>query len=346
MTTSTMTAWQVEAHRLRLLRVPVPEPGPDETLVRVSHTGLCGSDIAKLTRTPIPSPGAGWRPGHEIAGWDLGTTPATPVAVNPLLPCGTCPPCRTGAQHRCPRLRRVGWDEPGGFASFVRVPQANVYPLPGELPLSHAALADPVAVAVHGLHGLQAAAGRGTGRAGPGRLAVVGSGAVAVSTAGIAAEHGWQVTLFAHRPAPLGQLTDVCGITVARSGSATRGDFDVVIDAATGHDDTPLAQALDLVGDGGRIIVQTAYAEGVRLRTDLREVFRRSVTLTGSFSYCAVSGDDFTQALDLLRRRPAWARPLTNGTRPLQDLPTALDRIARRDPRRPVKVLLTPGGEP
>jgi threonine dehydrogenase-like Zn-dependent dehydrogenase len=122
-------------------------------------------------------------------------------------------------------------------------------------------------------------------------------------------------------------------------------DFDVVVDAAGGRDDASLNTALNLVRDGGTVVVQTAYDPGVRLNRDLRPTFRRSLTIAGAFSYCHRSGrGDFAMALDILAGRPGWADPLTGARFALGDLPEALASVTGRRAHRPIKAVLTGEG--
>jgi threonine dehydrogenase-like Zn-dependent dehydrogenase len=143
-------AWEVRSGMLALREVGSVEPSAIEgaMVVRVSHIGICGSDLPKLLHPngfALPEP---WRPGHEIVGTRQS---GTAVVVDPLVPCGTCPHCSTGATHLCHDLRRLGWDLLGGLAEEVAVPAENARSMPDGLDPFHAVLADPAAVAIHGL---------------------------------------------------------------------------------------------------------------------------------------------------------------------------------------------------
>ncbi|MEV2279210.1 alcohol dehydrogenase catalytic domain-containing protein [Nocardiopsis sp. NPDC049922] len=326
-----MGAWNVSGGSLEWVRQERPEPDASETLVKVAYSGICGSDLAKLTRAPIPSPGRAWCPGHEIAGWDLGTSPPRPVVVNPLIPCTRCGRCATGDTHLCPGLRRVGWDLPGGFAEYLTTPVGQVVEVPGGEGLRNGVLADPMAVAVHGVR-------CGLATVPPARLGVIGSGAVAICTAAYAAHIGWDVTLLVRAPSRLGALNGRLSALIRPVPDSSNPGFDAVVDAASGHTNQPLDLAIALVRDGGHVLVQNAYDPGVRLRRDLRDVFRRSLTISGSFSFCR---DDFTEALGLLAPCPSWAAPLTRALFPLRVLPTALARMSGHDRARPLKAILT-----
>ncbi|MEU3017322.1 alcohol dehydrogenase catalytic domain-containing protein [Nocardiopsis sp. NPDC007018] len=331
-------SWSALAGRLRWGTQEPPTPGPDEILVKVAFAGVCGSDLAKLNRSPIAVPERRWCPGHEVTGWDLERSSARPVVIDPLIPCDDCVRCSRGETHLCPELRRLGWDLPGGFAHFLTVPRTAVTELPEEADLAYGVLADPLAVAIHGLRcALPPTFG--------GRLAVIGSGAVAICTAAYAVHLGWHVSLMVRdmsRVAVLqGKLDDA---TLGLVGAFPNSHFDAVVDAASGRDAQPLDSALTLVRDGGHVVVQNAYEPGVRLGRDLREVFRRSLTITGSFSFCRRDGHDFAEALHLLAARPEWAAALTRDRYPLHELPEVLERMRTCDSDRPLKAVLTTEG--
>jgi hypothetical protein len=95
--------------------------------------------------------------------------------------------------------------------------------------------------------------------------------------------------------------------------------------------------------------MRNAYAPGVRHGRDLRDVFRRSVTVTGSFSYCRQHGSgDLPDALRMLPGRPAWALPLVGHRFPLDDLPAAVGAVTARGcpEHRPVRAVLAAGNRP
>jgi threonine dehydrogenase-like Zn-dependent dehydrogenase len=325
-----MKAWEIRIGELSLHDVESVHPREGETVVRVSHTGICGSDLPKLARPngfALPEP---WRPGHEIVGTDqIGRV----VAIDPLVPCGTCPRCTEGNTHLCPSLRRLGADLPGGLAEHVIVPIPNAHPLPTTLDRVHAVLADPTAVAIHGL--------RCNPVGSPGRLAVVGAGTVGLLTALYAHQQGWEVTVV-HRDGRTPQAAVVNALPAKfRSPAAlhTGETFDVVVDAATGADPSPLELALHLVSDGGTIVVQNAYHPGVHLPTPLRDLFRRSIRVIGSFSYCRRQKPaDFALALDLLRGRASQVANLVAEVGQLVDLPAVLDSRSPRSVRQVVTV--------
>jgi threonine dehydrogenase-like Zn-dependent dehydrogenase len=145
-----------EKGRLAVEERPVPEPGPHEVLLRVSHCGVCGSDLHLVME--------GWgRPdsigGHEysgriaalgegVAGWELGA----PVVGGPSAGCGRCEYCASHRPSLCASHGTPGIAEfQGAFAEYVRVHESQLRRVPEGLSLREAALAEPLAVALHGI---------------------------------------------------------------------------------------------------------------------------------------------------------------------------------------------------
>ncbi|MGH1590260.1 zinc-dependent alcohol dehydrogenase [Methylobacterium phyllosphaerae] len=147
--------------------VPVPVPGAGEALVRVEAVGICGSDMHAYhghdARRPAPL-----ILGHEAAGRVVeGPRAGARVAVNPLVTCGRCPACESGRTHLCPSRQILSMPpRPGAFADYVCVPEKSLVPIPDALSTTHAALAEPLAVAYHAVNqgrGFSAALWRGRG---------------------------------------------------------------------------------------------------------------------------------------------------------------------------------------
>jgi L-iditol 2-dehydrogenase/galactitol-1-phosphate 5-dehydrogenase len=150
---------------LEVSDVPLPEPlGPDSLLIRIAHAGICNSDIHRGF-----GGGAYHYPlimGHEFSGVVERTAAGSRysegdrVAVYPLLPCRCCPPCQTGDYAQCLDYDYFGSRRHGGFAEYLYVPEANLLPVPENVPLLHASLTEPCAVALHGASHLDVQPGR------------------------------------------------------------------------------------------------------------------------------------------------------------------------------------------
>jgi len=143
----------------RLLAVEerrVPTIGPKDVLIEVSHCGICGTDL-HFVLEGMGRPGSvGGHEysgrivahGSEVAGWALGDA----VVGGPRPGCGSCEYCRADRPVLCSGRSLVDLDGfEGAFAEYIRVHESQLVRIPDRLPLRHAALAEPLAVALHAL---------------------------------------------------------------------------------------------------------------------------------------------------------------------------------------------------
>jgi threonine 3-dehydrogenase len=143
---------------LWMQRVPVPEPGPSDVLIRVKKSAICGTDVHiwnwdEWSRATVPVPLV---TGHEFCGQivDLGAAVekyevGQRVSGEGHIVCGTCRNCRAGRGHLCRNTQGVGVTRPGSFAEYLCLPADNVVPIPDDIPDEIAAIFDPFGNAVH-----------------------------------------------------------------------------------------------------------------------------------------------------------------------------------------------------
>ena len=143
--------------RVEVDLVPVPVPGPGQVLVEVGHCGVCGSDLHMMVE--------GWgKPGmiggHESSGvvaavgdgvttWKLGDR----VICGPSPRCGSCRRCRENKPSQCERRSSItgGDSHSGAFAGYVMAAERSLVRVPDGMDQRVAALAEPLAVALHGI---------------------------------------------------------------------------------------------------------------------------------------------------------------------------------------------------
>ena len=139
-------------------QVPVPEVGADDVLVAVELCGICGSDL-HMVLEGWGVPGS-WH-GHEWIGTgrggrrrrDAGGQPGDTVVGGPGLRCGECRMCKANRPSLCEASGTPGIGlEHGAFATYKVAPAAQVLPMPDGLDPRAAALAEPLSVALHGIH--------------------------------------------------------------------------------------------------------------------------------------------------------------------------------------------------
>lgn len=127
--------------------VPVPQPGPEDALVRVRACGVCGTDL-KITAGKMSFVKTPHIPGHEPAGEVValgsearGVEVGDHVAVAIYLNCGECEYCRSDREQICPHLRgRVGFTIPGAYAEYLCVPASALRVVAPEVPFEDISL--------------------------------------------------------------------------------------------------------------------------------------------------------------------------------------------------------------
>ncbi|WP_019629779.1 alcohol dehydrogenase catalytic domain-containing protein [Actinomadura atramentaria] len=351
-----MTA--VRAHdtsgELRVERIPVPEPGPGDVLVRVAAAGLTPVILKHLRRGAFGHLPA--TPGHEIAGTveavGPGANPAlvgARVRVHPMLSCGACRSCRTDREQMCPRAAMIGSGghgdaselyaryHDGGFAEFVRVPAAQVDALPDAVGFEVGAKVHDFANAVRALKGA-ALGGGGT------LVVTAATGTMGTATAALARFFGADRLVLVARSAdrlaavaPLAgplpvetvALDDLGRDWAARDGLTRRlrdlvpDGPDAVVDYLPQGPGT--AQAAASLATGGTFVHMGGNTE--TLPFPIRVVMRNCWRIVGTRG-CTRSDTD--AVLDILGRGEVRADELVTHRYPLAEITAALDAADRR----------------
>lgn len=273
-----------------------PRPGAGEVLVEVSRAGFCGTDLH------LHHGGFGARfpliPGHEgvgvVAALGRGTTGfdvGQQVVVNPNAYCGLCAYCRAGDLVRCENLLAVGVNRDGMFAERVAVPANQVFDADGLDP-DVAVLAEPASCAMHGLERLRPRPGSsalvfGAGPTGSLLAQMMASGGVAHVTVADPATAKLETVrgLGIDQTVPIELITEDNTAEVVeglRAASPTGTGYDVVVEA-TGSA-TVGNLGVPLLRNGGTLLVYGVAREDARLAVSPYELFRRELTVLGSFA--------------------------------------------------------------
>ncbi len=238
---------------IRLEDIPAPEPGTRDVRVRVTHTGICATDIEEWQHGPLwvqhddPNALTGREipltMGHEITGHveSVGNDVSDVrvgqrVAIGNVLTCGTCFWCERGEQAVCPSMAVAGLSADGGLAEFIVWPAANIVRLPDTVSDEEAALVEPTTVAVRAVRNSGVKAGD--------TVAVVGAGTVGLLTMQAFRAAGARVIAVDIREQSL---------TTAKSLGA-----DETVNAASGNAGAELFELTD--GIGPDIVAETAGA--------------------------------------------------------------------------------------
>ncbi|QVW35820.1 zinc-dependent alcohol dehydrogenase family protein [Geobacter sulfurreducens] len=237
---------------LRPVRVPVPEPGPGEVLLKVHACGICRTDLhivdGELTEPALPL-----IPGHQIVGSvaKLGEgverfREGTRVGVPWLgATCGACRYCRSGRENLCDHARFTGYQRDGGFAEFTVADARFCFPIPGGYPDLQAA---PLLCA--GLIGYRSLVMAGEGE----RLGIYGFGAAAHIVTQVARFRGWRVYAFTRPDDRAGQAfaREMGAVWAGASHERPPEELDAAIIFAPAGELVPAA--LRAVGKGGVVV--------------------------------------------------------------------------------------------
>jgi L-iditol 2-dehydrogenase len=315
---------------MALEEVPVPRPSGGQVLVRITHSGLCGTDL-KIYQGAIPAR----YPlimGHEMIGEVVeGDTPAgiragDRVIVDPVLFCGACFHCRIGQTSLCPNGGLIGRETNGGFAQYAAVPATNVFRLPASIDSGTAPLIQVATTCLHGQRLTPFFMGES--------VAVVGLGVSGLLHMQLARARGAGQAIGISRSAFKNDLARQLGadLTIEAGGGAVaqvleatggRGP-DVVIET-TGVL-ASLADAIRMVRFGGRILMFGILSETTG-DLPLYQLYFKELTLLNTR---AATGRDFPATIDLVERGALRLEPLITHRMPLDGLETALGMVGDR----------------
>ncbi len=345
---------------VRWEEVPVPHPGPGEVVARVAAASADSTDRKVFLRGRHPMIQIPGLFGHEWAGTIAAVGPGVDPRWRPGLrvvaansvPClsgdpgGPCTSCARGRENLCERLQYTN----GAFAAYLRIParlvRGNLHPVPDGTALEEAALAEPVACAIHGARRAPTMPGD--------RVAVLGAGPIGLLLlAALRDRHGDGVRLAAldhheDRLALARQFGAELTLNTATGGpvgAATRlreawgeAGVDLAVEAVgtlAAHQ-----EAFSLLRRGGTLVSFGGVAPGEMLPVDIGRVHYEELTVLPVYHH---TPRDFAAALAAIAGRRIPVGQLITHRLPMQELPRALAMIGDRQGLRPI---LTPEPEP
>jgi 2-desacetyl-2-hydroxyethyl bacteriochlorophyllide A dehydrogenase len=334
---------------IRLGEAIDPTPGNDEVLIACGYAGICGTDLHIYRgefheRVKFPA-----IQGHEFGGEVVETgrnvknfKPGDRVVVDPIISCHQCTACREGHLNACRTLKLLGVDLNGGFAELVAAPASHVYSFPESIPMKFAPMVEMYALGCHILE---------RGGVQPGEtVALLGAGKLGLSI----------LDVLCHSANPA--VTIVCDLQSYRLETAkklganhtlrvdreqvveqvmelTHGQgVDCVIEAV-GHyhlgvdGEAPLAQAVKMIRNGGRIIT-TGLGE------QLTAVhFKTLVLKEAAIIASRVTRGEFPRAIHLMSRGLLHPELLVTNEMPLSAITSAFHQVDQEDPQT-IKIVL------
>jgi len=291
---------------IRIEQVPEPpDPGGDDVVIEVARAAICGTDSSEWAHGPLLA-----QPpvvlGHEFVGQVVAAGPeAGAVGVGDRvvcgagISCGECDWCRAGRTNLCAHYRTIGLHIDGGLAQYVSSPARICLAVPGALSDDAAAIAQPLAVALHavrrsGLRRGQSCAVIGVGGIG----AFIVAAAAAAGASPLIALDIDEDRLATARTLGASAVIDARGQALdALILGGTGGEGADVVIEASGTAEAPGA-ATRAARRGGRVLIVGLQA--APREVDLLSLTVREVEITTTLAH--VCDVDLPEALELLAR--------------------------------------------
>lgn len=323
---------------LSLRRVPRPEPGPGEVLLKVEANTICGTDLRIISGAKTAGVRPGVIMGHEFAGRVVavgdgveGVDVGVQATCSIVLSCGRCARCLAGREHLCESLRLFGYEIDGGMAEYLLVPReamerGNLVLAPRELEPTTLALAEPVSCCLNGARQFRVRPRDS--------VAVLGTGPIGLLHVALAKLAGATRIVAVGRPGRLDPAVEL-GATHALSAQGedltrevlrlTGGGADVAV-VAVG--DPALAdQALQIAAIGGRVNYFAGFPKGSTALMEPNVIHYRELQVTGGSN---ARRADVRRAVELLSSGALDVASLVTHRFPLAEIDAAIAAVRQR----------------
>jgi L-iditol 2-dehydrogenase len=324
---------------LTLDQVNPPARGEDKVLVRITHSGICGTDLkiyngSIAVRHPLIM-------GHEMIGevaeGDAGShfRCGDRVIIDPFVSCGVCFHCQCGQSNLCPHGALLGRDADGGFAEFVAAPPRNIYNLPGEIDSATAPLIQVLTTCLHAQRLVNIFPGES--------VAVMGLGVTGQLHVQLAKARGAYPVIGITRSSWKRELAQQLGAdaTFPTGDGAIRGVIDAthgrgadVIIETTGAPEA-IADAVRMARLGARLLL-FGITTATEAALPFYQLYFKELKVINSR---AAKAEDFPPSIDLVRRGAVRLQPLITEVVPLAQLGAAIQML-ESDTGRRMKIIL------
>jgi len=333
-----MKAMVLSAPReLALGEVARPQVGPGQVLVRVTHTGVCGTDLKIFSGAiPVRYPRI---MGHEMIGevadsGDSDFKAGDRVIVDPELFCGACFHCRVGQTHLCPKGMLLGRDANGGFAEYLSAPAGQVFHLPKSIESRTAPLIQVLTTCLHSQRLVNIFPGES--------VVVLGLGVTGQLHVQLAKARGARV-IGVTRSAAKRELAQTLGADMTFAGG--EGAIEKVREVTEGRGPdmviettgvlSALSDAVTMVRFGGRILMFGIITATEGKLPFYQLYFKELALINGRVA----KPEDYPNSIDLVERGAVRLAPLVSNILPLGELPAAMSMLGSDDGQR-MKIIL------
>ncbi|MBO6000092.1 MAG: alcohol dehydrogenase catalytic domain-containing protein [Lachnospiraceae bacterium] len=319
----------------------VPEPGPDQVLVKIKRIGVCGSDIHvyhgmhPYTKYPVTQ-------GHEVSGEIVKTgiyagqyKAGQKVTIEPQVFCGRCYPCLHGRYNLCENLKVMGFQTVGTASEYFAVDESKVTPLPDGMSYDEGAMIEPLAVTVHAVKRFPDIRGAKVVVLGCGPIGILlmqSAKALGAASVMVTDVSDYRLSLAAQLGADYTVNTRERDYKEALLDSFGPDKADVIFDCA--GNDTTMEQAIQYARKGSTIILVAVFAE--RANIDLAKLNDSELDLNTSMMY---RHEDYIDAIRLVSEGKIQLKPLMSRHFAFRDYLSAYQYIDENR-ERTMKVLI------
>jgi len=326
----------------------VPEIEASEALVKVAFCAICATDIRVLEGNKKKNISYPCVIGHEISGtiWKTGDAVdayrvGDRVAVSPIIPCGRCRNCLAGKENLCLDRLAIGYQFPGGFAEYLRIPEAaikggSLVKISDRLSLEEAALIEPVACCINGIKKADIEIND--------NVLIVGAGAIGQMHLQLCRLYGANFVavsdpIEARREKARGfgasVAIDPSSESVAEAASRRGIDgFDKIIFACPAT--SAVNDILGLCAKGGTVLLFSGFSGTGLCNLQLNTIHYNELAVIGSTGY---RRQDYLAALSLLENGKIDVKSLISDVFPIEEFDAA---YARHKSGQGFKVLIKP----
>ena len=319
-----------------------PSPGDGETLVRVTHSGVCGTDL-KIYQGAIPVDYPRIM-GHEMIGEVVevgdaqGVKVGSRVIIDPVVYCGQCHHCKIGQENLCPTGFLLGRDRNGGFAEYMLAPSGAIFPLPDNISDETAPLIQVMTTCLHAQRRVDIVRGES--------VVVIGLGVAGQLHVQLAKAGGAYPVVGITRSPERRALAEKMGadFTLAPGDDAndlvlemTNGrGADLVIESVGAV--SVLAEAIKMARIGGRLLLFGIYT-ATEAALPFYQLYFKELSIINAR---AARREDYPACIDLVSSAAVQLDPLISHVLPLDELEQAITMLEKRDDQR-MKVILNHG---
>lgn len=323
-----------EKYDLELRRTKIPEPEKDEVIIDVKAVGICGTDLKMYQgmyfnhKTPIvlghEFSGVISSIGDNVKGMSLGQK----VTARPAVSfCGRCHRCIEGKPNLCKYKNRLGFEQNGAFAEYVKVKQDQVFILPNEVDLLSGSMVEPMAVVLHAIRDIKVKPSDVVHIIGPGSIGLLAlllnkANGAKVSISGLSNDRE-KLSLARNLGADLVTEDDTEDTYELLMDKTEGKGADVILECS--GTEAGVDKGLELCKAGGQYVQIGTWSKPINI--DFMKIAYKEIKVSGSYSHTTI---DWLDSIKILQEKKIDITPLIQGVYSLNEWQRAFNKAENR----------------